>query len=110
MLNQFMIDQNETLDDLLLYMPGVKPDYSQAEPAYTINGCLFCVVKDQGINIRLPEKRVRQLVTSGRPFTLARRSPDAQDDYEWLRIDRRATHDYGEIVGLLEEAIFHCMG
>jgi len=106
MLNQLMIDQNDVLDDLLLYMPGVESTYSGEQPGYTIHGNLFCLVSGRGISVRLPAKRIRQLIASGGPFSVATAVPGKHDD-EWLCIDRQVTQNYGQIIGLFEEAVYY---
>jgi hypothetical protein len=108
MLNHLMVDQNTVLDDLLLYMPGVRVQYHENRPTYTINGKLFCIVTGQGIVLRLPKDRVRELVFRGRGFGLPLPAP-GKNGREWLCIKREVTHDYGLIVGLLEEAVYYSM-
>jgi hypothetical protein len=106
MLNQLMIDQNDVLDDLLLYMPGVQATRPGERPGYTVHGKLFCLVTGQGLSVRLPAQRVRQLIASGGPFSSARPAP-GKNGTEWLCIDRQMTQDYGQIIGLFEEAIYY---
>ena len=106
MLNQLMIDQNDVLDDLLLYMPGVQPTSADEQPGYTIHGKLFCLITGRGISVRLPARRVRQLTASGGPFSVTSPIPGKRD-HEWLCIDRQMTQDYGQIIGLFEEAVYY---
>jgi hypothetical protein len=108
MLNHLMVDQNDVLDDLLLYMPGVQVQSHAHRPTYTINGRLFCAVTGQGIVVRLPEKRVRDMIALGEEFGPADPAP-GENSREWLCIQRDVTHDYGQIIGLFEEAIYYSM-
>lgn len=98
------------MDDLLLPMPGVKGGKAFGYPAYKINGKVFCFVGGAGIAIKLPEKRVAELLAGGNanfsPFEVA----DGVIWKAWLSIDHDSPAAYAGDVELLEESMLYVAG
>ncbi len=97
------------LDDLLIGMPGVKAGKSWGYPSYKINGKIFAFVGGEGIALKLPVKRVQELVAQGgcvRAFEVA----EGIVWKAWVSIDRADPNDYEQDMPLFEESIAFVLG
>jgi predicted DNA-binding protein (MmcQ/YjbR family) len=92
------------LDKMLLHIPGVQGSKAFGYPAYKINGKVFAFVGKNGIAVKLPQERVRELVAQGgamRPFEPA----EGIVWREWVSVQLKDPALYRNYERLLEESI-----
>jgi hypothetical protein len=97
-------EAKELLDKMLLHIPGVQSSQAFGYPAYKINGKVFAFVGKNGIAVKLPETRVRELVANGGamlPFEPA----EGIVWREWVSVVVGDAGLYRNYERLLEEAI-----
>ncbi len=96
------------MDEMLLVMPGVKVSKAFGYPAYKINGKIFAFVGSQGVAIKLPATRVKELIDGQamKPFEVA----EGNIWREWLSIQRSTYADYEQDAGLFEESVEFLLG
>src|SRR5688572_11935696 len=102
-------DKKDIMDGLLLGMPGVKGSKAFGYPAYKVNGKVFAFVGSHGIAIKLPLKRVQELIAAKdamKPFEVA----DGIVWREWVSIDYPQSDDYVQEIDLFEESLTFVAG
>lgn len=79
------------LDSFLLDIPVVKPGKMYGHPAYYVGGKLFASLYMDGVCVKIPEKRVKDLLKRGniKPF-----EPMGRKMKEWILIVREKSEDY----------------
>jgi hypothetical protein len=103
-------DVKEVLDGMVLGMPGVSAGHAFGHPAYKVNGRIFAFVGVDGISIKLPARRVAELIAS-HPTTMQIFKPDGQRSWkEWLSIELPDAHAYNDYAHLLEESVSFVLG
>ncbi len=103
-MNDYRSDVKDTLDNLLLGMPGVKVGKMFGYPAYKINGKVFAFVGGGGVSIKLPAERVGTLIETEAamgPFEPA----SGRVWKEWVSIDHANVADYAQHEALFTESI-----
>lgn len=94
----------DSIDGLLLGMPGVSVSKMFGYPGYRARGKVFCFVGGRGVAIKLPEKRVAALIAQGAPY----RQFEVSDGVvwkAWVSIDRDDPAEYAQELPLFEEAL-----
>jgi hypothetical protein len=100
----FRPEVKAVLDEMVMRIPGVQVGKSFGFPAYKINGKVFVFVGGNGVGVKLPEARVRELlVASGtmRPFEPA----EGIVWREWVLIDLSDAEQYRNHAALLDESV-----
>ena len=92
-----------SLDDLLLDHPGVTTGVVFGLPCYKVNGVVFATLCGEGVGIKLPETRVKELLEQPgfvpfRPFGRSRGTEFVQITHEYPR-------DYQLDQALFEESM-----
>ena len=90
------------LDSFLLDIPIVKPGKMYGHPAYYVNGKLFASLYMDGVCVKIPEKRVKDLLEKDGiiPF-----EPMGRKMREWILIVREKSKDYINDKNIFEESI-----
>ena len=90
------------LDSILLDIPIVKPGKMYGHPAYYVGGKLFASLYMEGVCIKIPETRVKELLKKEgiEPFT-----PMGRKMREWIYIIRNKSEDYLKDRDIFEESI-----
>lgn len=90
------------LDSFLLDIPVVKPGKIYGHPAYYIGGKLFTSLYMDGVCVKIPEKRVKDLLKREyiKPF-----EPMGRKMKEWILIIREKSEDYLNDRPIFEESI-----
>jgi predicted DNA-binding protein (MmcQ/YjbR family) len=98
---QFNIKHKEVLDTFLLDIPFVKEGKMYGHPAYYIGGKLFTSLYMEGVCVKIPEKRVKELLEMEGivPFV-----PMGRKMKEWVLIVREHSEDYTKYKELFEES------
>src|SRR6266852_6236688 len=96
-------EQKVTLDRLLLDYPEVSAGVVFGLPCYKVNGVVFATLSGEGVGLKLPEARVRELLekpgfVSFRPFGRNRGK-------EFVQINHENAQDYQHDQALFEEAM-----
>lgn len=91
------------MDEMLLVMPGVKAGKAFGAPAYKINGRVFAFVVRNEVAIKLPERRVQDLIDGNvmHPFEVA----EGYVWREWVAIRHETAEDYEQDIDLFEESV-----
>lgn len=100
----YRADVKDTLDDILIGLPGVKPSKAFGYPCYKVGGRIFCFVSSDGIQLKLPARRVASLVADGGPM---REFGPVEGTVwrEWVTIDWPNAADYEQAIDLFIESI-----
>ena len=90
------------LDSFLLDIPVVKPGKMYGHPAYYVRGKLFASLYMDGVCVKVPEKRVKDLLELDGivPF-----EPMGRKMKEWILIIREKSEDYLNDRFIFEESI-----
>jgi hypothetical protein len=101
---RFKENHKMALDEVLLTMPGIKGGKAFGYPAYKVNGKVFAFVCGDGIALKLPEKRVIEMIENNdhaKPFQ------PVEGVYwrEWVAIAPPTTDTYQAYIPLFEESI-----
>jgi hypothetical protein len=90
------------LDSFLLDIPIVKPGKMYGHPAYYVGGKLFASLYMEGVCLKIPEIRVKELLKKQgiEPFT-----PMGRKMREWIYIIRNKSEDYLKDRDIFEESI-----
>lgn len=98
---QFNIKHKEVLDKFLLDIPFVKEGKMYGHPAYYIGGKLFASLYREGVCVKVPEKRVKELleIEGITPFV-----PMGRKMKEWVLIVRENSQEYTKYKDIFEES------
>ncbi len=90
------------LDSFLLEHPLVTPGKMYGHPAYYVNGKMFASLFGDGVCLKIPEKRVKELLEKNyiEPFI-----PRGRKMKEWVLIVRKNSEDYLKDRDIFEESI-----
>ena len=90
------------LDSFLLDIPIVKPGKMYGHPAYYVSGKLFASLYMDGVCIKIPETRVKELLKKDgiEPFI-----PMGRKMREWIYIIRDISEDYLKDSDIFRESI-----
>ena len=99
---QYNIKHKEILDAFLLDNSLVRPGKMFGHPAYYIGGKLFASLYMDGVCVKLPESRVKELLKKEgyRPF-----EPMGRKMKEWIMITHTNSHNYLKERAIFEESI-----
>jgi len=99
---QYNENHKVILDSFLLDIPVVKPGKMYGHPAYYVGGKLFASLYMDGVCVKIPETRVKELLKKDgiEPFT-----PMNRKMREWILIIREKSEDYLEDRDIFEESI-----
>ncbi len=89
---KFNVDHKRVLDSILLNTPGVVPGKMFGYPAYYINKKLFACVYDNGVGIKIPENKAKDLI--GKKGIIHFQPLGRQKMREWIQINREKSEDY----------------
>lgn len=95
----------ETLDSLLLDMPGVNPGKMFGYPAYYVEKKLFACVYENGVGVKVPEDIAEKLtktegITYFQPLGRAKMK-------QWIHVTRQETKDYLKDLEIFQVSIDH---
>ena len=96
-------EQKVTLDRLLLDHPEVSAGRVFGLPCYTVNGVVFATLSGEGVGIKLPEARVRELLE--KPGFVPFRPFGRNRGKEFVQINHENPEDYQQNKALFEEAM-----
>src|SRR5258706_3761970 len=85
-------EQKVTLDRLLLDHPEVSAGRVFGLPCYTVNGVVFATLYGEGVGIKLPEARVRELLE--KPGRVPFRPFGRNRGKEFVQINHQNPQDY----------------
>lgn len=108
MTDRYRSEIKAVLDDLLLTMPGVSVGKAFGYPAYRIERRVFCFVGGEGIALKLPEPRVRELIAEDsdmHPFGPV----EGMIWRSWIAIDHIDPEIYEQDLPLFEESIAYTL-
>jgi len=92
-----------TMDELLLSIPGVSGGKAFGYPAYKVGRKVFCFVGGDGIAIKLPPDRVQALISNANMSIF---EPNEGTQWQsWLSIDLKDPNAYADHRGLYEESV-----
>lgn len=99
---QFNEKHKPVLDSFLLDNPLVSPGKMYGHPAYYVSGKLFASLYMDGVCVKIPEKRVKELLEKDHivPF-----QPMGRNMREWVLIVRENSEDYLKDRDIFEESI-----
>ena len=98
---KYNLKHKEVLDTFLLDIPFVKEGKMYGHPAYYIGGKLFASLYMDGVCLKIPEKRVKELLEKDgiEPF-----EPMGRKMREWILIVRQNSKDYTNYKDIFEES------
>lgn len=99
---QFNLKHKKILDSFLLDNEWVKPGKMFGHPAYYVGGKLFASLYMKGVCIKLPEARVKELLTKDdySPF-----QPMGKTMKEWIMITHNNSNDYLKDKTIFQESL-----
>ena len=104
LLNKTIFNENhkKILDSFLLDIPIVNPGKMYGNPAYYVGGKLFASLYMDGVCVKIPETRVKELLKKDGiiPF-----EPMGRKMREWIYIIRNKSEDYIKDREIFEESI-----
>jgi hypothetical protein len=104
LLNPVQYNENHkpVLDSFLLDNPLVSPGKMYGHPAYYVGGKMFASLFGDGVCLKIPENRVKELLKEGHivPF-----EPRGRKMREWVLIVRENSDDYLKDQEIFEESI-----
>ena len=92
----------ESLDSFLLDIPIVNPGKMYGYPAYYVGGKPFASLYNDGVCIKIPELRVKELLKKDGFFPF---EPMGRKMREWIFITRKNSEDYQKDRDIFEESI-----
>ncbi len=100
---RFNLKHKKVLDKFLLDIPFVKEGKMYGHPAYYIGGKLFASLYMDGVCLKIPEKRVKELIKKEGiiPF-----EPMGRKMREWVLIIRKNSDEYLKDKKIFEESAF----
>jgi hypothetical protein len=96
-------DLKIALDELLLAHPGVTAGVVFGLPCYKVNGAVFATLCGEGVGIKLPETRVRELLE--KPGFVPFRPFGRNRGKEFVQINHEYSKDYQLDQSLFEESM-----
>lgn len=99
---KYIDEHKKILDSFLLDIDIVKPGKMYGHPAYYVGGKLFASVYMQGVCIKIPEKRVKELLDNKVIYHF---EPMGRRMREWIYIIRDKSEDYIKDRYIFEESI-----
>ena len=99
---KFNEKHKESLDSFLLDSPIVNPGKMYGYPAYYVGGKLFASLYNDGVCIKIPEPRVKELLSKDGFFPF---EPMGRKMREWIFITRENSEDYQKDRDIFEESI-----
>jgi hypothetical protein len=96
------VKHKEILDSFLLNIPIVKPGKMYGYPAYYVGGKLFASYYRDGVCVKIPEKRVKELLGKDGFSSF---EPMGRRMREWIFIIREKSKDYLKDQNIFEESI-----
>lgn len=99
---KFIEKHKEALDSFILNNLQVKPGKMYGHPAYYVQGKLFASLFIDGVCVKLPEKRVNELLKEDHIFPF---EPRGRKMREWILIIRKNSDDYLNDRLIFEESI-----
>lgn len=103
-MDNYREDHKAVIDELVTGMPGVKLGKMFGYPAYKTGRKVFCFVGGEGVSLKLPPERVRELVDSGEAAFKVFEPTEGRVWASWLSIDRADSEAYRNDLALLQEA------
>ena len=99
---QYNLKHKDVLDTFLLDIPFVKEGKMYGHPAYYVGGKLFASLYMEGVCVKVPEKRVKDLLKIDGiiPF-----EPMGKKMREWVLILRKNSEDYKKDQEIFEESV-----
>ena len=99
---QFNLKHKKVLDRFLLENESVKPGKMFGHPAYYICGKLIASLYMKGVCIKLPEARVKELLTKDgySPF-----QPMGRTMKEWIMITHKNSNEYLKNKTIFQESL-----
>lgn len=88
----FNPENKKTLDSFLLELDGVTPGKMFGYPAYYVNKKLFACLYEDGVGIKLPEDKARELV--GQEGIIYFQPLGRRKMREWIQINRDDSSKY----------------
>jgi predicted DNA-binding protein (MmcQ/YjbR family) len=102
MARRFNPDHKDTLDAMLLDLPGVEPGQMFGHPSYKIMGKIFASLMETGVTLKLPEDRVQALLQEP---TIAPFAPMGNPMRQWVLIEVEDAADFARYRAYFEEAL-----
>jgi hypothetical protein len=99
---KFNEKHKEILDSFLLDIPIVNPGKMYGHPAYYVGGKLFASLYMDGVCVKIPEARVKELLKKKGFFPF---EPMGRKMREWIYIIRENPKDYLKERDIFEESI-----
>ena len=99
---KFNNQQKEILDSFLLKIPVVSPGKMYGYPAYYVGGKLFASLYNEGVCIKVPEEKVKELLEKEYIFHF---EPMGRKMREWVFIVRENPNDYTKDIDLFETSL-----
>jgi hypothetical protein len=104
---KYNMEHKATLDDLLLAFPGVSAGVVFGLPCYKVSTGIFATLYDEGVGIKLPAARVRELLEKPgfalfQPFGRNRGK-------EFVQINHNNPEDYRYDLALFEESMHYVL-
>jgi hypothetical protein len=96
-------EQKVTLDRLLLAHPEISAGVVFGLPCYKVNGVVFATLYGEGVGIKLPEARVKELLEQ--PGCVPFRPFGRKRGKEFVQINHENPQDYQHDHSLFEEAM-----
>jgi len=90
------------LDSFLLENPLVQPGKMYGHPAYYVGGKLFASLFDDGVCVKIPESRVKELLQLDHVIAF---EPMGRKMREWILIIRKNSDDYLKDCEIFAESI-----
>ncbi|MDK3162035.1 MmcQ/YjbR family DNA-binding protein [Anaerolineae bacterium CFX9] len=104
MSEAYRADVLELISEVIGQMPGVRASRAFGHPCFKVDGRIFCFVGEDGIALKLTEKRIAQLVEQDEVYRVF--EPMYGTRWKtWLSIERPAAEDYLQDIELFEESI-----
>jgi hypothetical protein len=89
---KYNLEHKEILDSFLLEMPDVVPGKMFGYPAYYIHKKLFACLYEDGVGIKVPEDKARELI--GQEGIIHFQPLGRKKMREWIQINREKSEDY----------------
>jgi hypothetical protein len=99
---KFNIKHKEILDSFLLDIPIVNPGKMYGHPAYYVGGKLFASLYMDGVCVKIPESRVKELLSKKGIYHF---EPMGRKMREWIYIIRENSKDYLKDREIFNESI-----
>lgn len=90
------------LDSFLLKIPLVQPGKMYGHPAYYVGGKMFASLFNDGVCVKLPETRVKELLKHNHIYPF---EPRGRKMREWVLIVRKDSNNYIKDKDIFEESI-----